>query len=490
MLEFADKLAQMERRLDRFLPAPTSRRSAASVEHKSAGATFQTLCDIDDRLVAAGHHPLLGWWKCELERFYDHPTALAAVYRVGRGGAKSNTSVKVGCNEILNGSFAIPSGEIHYWAQVSDSKEEAKERLRLYESFFQALGIEFQAAGDSIIIPSLHRGVRVFACQIGAVSGFRCIGYSADEAAKWENRDHSANPAEEVIVSIGAMTVTHPGARSLIISSPWGTDDYHYELFEKGDTIDQVVASAPSWVANPSITREQCLKLAKGDEKILVREYEAIPGATVSRALDAAHVANAFEMPHAAKTGRSFLCIDASSLRGDAFAWCAGYESATGLAIAEVNGIEDAVLTGIKMGEVVAQIAVRAKEWGTDVVFGDQREEAGLQELFAQHGISLVTIAWTDTSKHDAFTLLRRLMKDGQLSFADHDKLKQQAIACKLQLMPSGRNKYATNGLDYLSAVVTLMHAVNAGDISLAPLAQIMVSPASMVKRYVSALNV
>jgi hypothetical protein len=211
---------------------------------------------MDAKLVAAGHHPLLDWWKAELERFYEHPTARAGVYRVGRGGAKSSTSVKVGCNEILNGDFQIPPGEIHYWAQVSESKAEAEQRIRLYKSFFEALGVEHEPKTDTIILPQLRRGVRVFACQIGAVSGFRCIGYSADEAAKWENRDHSANPAEEVIVSMGAMTITHPKARSLVISSPWGTDDYHYELFERGNTSDQVVASAATWVTNPSVTRE------------------------------------------------------------------------------------------------------------------------------------------------------------------------------------------------------------------------------------------
>lgn len=458
-------------------------------EPVGVGSSFETLLTMDAKLAASGHHPLLDWWKAELARFYAHPTALAAVYRVGRGGAKSNTSVKVGCNEILNGRFAIPAGEIHYWAQVSESKEEAKERLRLYESFFEALRVEFQAAGDSIIIPSLKRGVRVFACQIGAVSGFRCIGYSADEAAKWENSNHSANPAQEVISSIEAMTITHPGVRSLIISSPWGIDDYHYDLFEKGDTAEQVVASAPSWVANPSITREQCLIKAKGDEKILIREYEAIPGATISKALDAAHVTAAFDVPQSPKVGCSFLCIDASSLRGDAFAWCAGYESAKGLVIGEVDGIEDAVLANIKMGEVVERIAARARAWGTDVVFGDQREEAGLDTLFSQHGITFVPYAWTDTSKHDAFTLLRRILKDGQLSLCEHDKLLQQAKGCKLHLMPSGRNKYATNGLDYLSTIITLMHAVNDGQISVVPVREVSFDSVKLVRPYISVLN-
>lgn len=439
--------------------------------------------------MTSGHHPLLDWWKAELERFYAHPTARSAVYRVGRGGAKSSTSVKVGCNEILNGDFQIPPGEIHFWAQVSESKAEAEQRIRLYRSFFEALEVEHEAKADTIILPQLRRGVRVFACQIGAVSGFRCIGYSADEAAKWENRDHSANPAQEVIVSMGAMTITHPKARSLVISSPWGTDDYHYELFERGEDERQVVASAATWITNPSVTREQCLEAAKGDEKVLVREYEAIPGATISRALDPAHVDQAFEVLQTPKVGSPFLCIDASSLRGDGFAWIAGYEASSGLVIGEVDGIDDAVLTGIKMGEVVERVASRAKAWGTTVIFGDQREEAGLSELFAQNGITLVTIAWSETSKHDAFTLLRRLMKDEQISLCDHDGLRHEAKGCKCQLMPSGRHKYSTNGLDYLSALVTLAHAVNENHITVRSIPTVQVDARQMVRPYVSPLS-
>jgi hypothetical protein len=194
-------------------------------------------------------------------------------------------------------------------------------------------------------------------------------------------------------------------------------------------------------------------------------------------------------VPQAPRTGRSFICIDASSLRGDSFAWLGGYESSSGLVIGEVDGIDDAVLTGIKMDDVVSQVAARAKAWGTDVVFGDQREEAGLAALFAQHGISLVTIAWTDTSKHDAFTLLRRLMKDEQLSLCEHEKLQHEAKSCKVQLMPSGRHKYGTNGLDYLSSLITLMHAVNNGQVEVAKLPDRKREPGQHVHRYDSPMN-
>ena len=461
MLEFLDKLAQMERRIDRYLPA-TSPQSERLVE--TSGATFESLLEIDAKLVAAGHYPLLDWWRDRLEEFYNHPTATSLIGRVGRGGAKSSTSVKVGVNEILNGSFEVPPGEIHYWAQVSESKPEAEQRIRLYRSFFEALGIEHEPTADQIIIPSLRRGVRVFACQIGSVSGFRCIGYAADEAAKWENRDHSANPAKEVIASIEAMTITHPGTRSLVISSPWGIDDYHYELFERGNTEEQIVVSAPTWVANPTVTKERCLTLAKGDDKILDREYGAVPGGTVTSALDPIDVKAAFgtRLSHSVR-GNSCVCIDASSLRGDAFAWLVATECLDGIKITLVDGVEGEDLRSHKMQEVVDKITSCAAKNNAEQVFGDQRESASLSSMFGAAGLGYTPYDWNQTSKDLAFQLLRRLLRERRIEFCEHPKLRNQLRDVKARLVPSGKTTYATNGLDYLSAVVTLMHALLEG---------------------------
>lgn len=442
-------------------------KSAQSTESKPLGAcaTFETLCVMDDRLAAAGHHPLLGWWREQLGTFYASSTALSFVGRVGRGGAKSNTSVKIGCNEILHGNFEVPPGEIHYWAQVSESKPEAAQRLRLYDSFFTALGVEHQTTTEEIIIPSLRRGVRVFACTIGAVSGFRCIGYAADEAAKWENRDHSANPAQEVIVSIEAMTVTHPGARSLIISSPWGIDDYHYELFERGTNENQITAQAPTWVANPSVTREQCLAKAKGDEKILEREYGAVPGGTVTSALDPIDLKQAFlTRLNSSGNGRVAIAIDASSLRGDAFAWLVAEECDDGIRVKLVEAIEGEGLREHTMGDVVDIVAKTATDNGARQIFGDQRESASLVSLFGDAGFGFTPFDWSNSSKDEAFQLLRRLLRERRLELCDHPKLRNEMRDVKARLAPSGLTTYATNGLDYLSALITLMHAVIAGD--------------------------
>lgn len=428
-------------------------------------ATFDTLLAIDARLVKAGHHPLTAWWKEQLHRFYSHPTARSLVARVGRGGAKSHTSVKVGLNELLNGSWRVPPGEVHYWAQVSESKPEAAERLRLYESALTGLGIDFTKAGDALIVPSLRRGVRVMACQIGAVSGFRTFGYAADEAAKWENADHSANPAAEVCASLDATSIVYPSARSLIISSPWGSEDLHAVLFARGDTSDQLTVHAESWVANPSITREICLAKSRGDERIFAREYAAIPGATVSQALDNEDVLAAFELNFTGYRSGPWCAIDASSLRGDSFAVAFGAVTPSGLAVNHIHGWGGEELRRVTMESIVKDISDACHSRGIRYVYGDQREEQGLRSLFSQQKIMFTSFAWTETSKDEAFMLLRRLLRERQLALCPNDTLRREMLACKALLRPSGKTHYATNGLDSMSAIVTLMHAALANHV-------------------------
>lgn len=422
-------------------------------------ATYASLMVLDARLVAAGHHPLTPWWAKQLKRFYGHRTAKNFVARVGRGGAKSHTSVKVGVNELLNGDWRIPPGEIHYWCQVSENKSEASERLRLYQSFFTALGVEHHVQGDAIMLPSLRRGVRVLACQIGAVSGFRCFGYCADEAAKWENSDHSANPAQEVCASLDAMTVTHPSARTLVISSPWGLVDFHYTLVERGNTSDQVVAIAPSWVANPSITEEVCWSKAKGDRRIFLREYKAEPGGTVSQALDAADIEAAFTVPPPKHRGAAFCSIDASSMKGDEFGLILGYESGGIIRVDEIDAYDDSYFSRHTFEQLVKDISDRCKLIGTTTVVGDQREQAGLDALFRQNGLSFVPTAWSETNKEQAFTLLRRLLADHRVSIVKHEGMRKEMLQCKAVLTPSGRTQYKTSGLDYLSSLLSLVMA-------------------------------
>jgi hypothetical protein len=196
-------------------------------------ATYETFTNLRERLANAGFPPGLPWWNEQAERFYSSGAKRFAA-RVGRGGAKSTNNVDFGINETIFGDWVIPEGEVHFFAYVSQNKSEAGQRLRQIAARLRALKIPFDQSGDEIALRDLPRGFRVFGCQVGAVSGFRCFGFAADELAKWSNADHSVNPAPEVIASLRAMTVTHPGAHEFFVSSPLGVTDLHYEIIERG----------------------------------------------------------------------------------------------------------------------------------------------------------------------------------------------------------------------------------------------------------------
>ncbi len=432
-------------------------------------SVFTQLLEMDATLVASGMFGLTPFWRKTLERWYSHPTAKTLVARVGRGGAKSHTAVKVAVAEILFGDWQVPAGEVHYFAFVSLNKDEAFQRLTLIKRILTVLGVAFEAGGDAIVLPDLQLGFRVFACQIGAVSGFRCVGYSADECAKWENADHSANPAQEVCVSLDSMCITRPNARRLIISSPWGELDFHYELFGRGEQRDQVVAYGTSWDANPGITRQQCEDASRGDAKVFAREYQGIPGGTSSAAFDSSDVEAMFEQDDPIIGQRGFVAIDSSSLKNDGFGFIAGKYGACGLHVSIVTEFTAKELKGNDLGKkfqfVVDRVSHVAHGFGASVIFGDQHEAAGLSALFAQKHLTLKSYDWSLSSKEAAFSLLRRLMSEDQISSVTSKKFHDEIVGCQAILTPSGRTQYPTNGKDLLSALLTLAHAIVDGQI-------------------------
>jgi hypothetical protein len=421
------------------------------------GATFADLLAVDAQLVKAGHHPLTPFWGAELERFYSGE-ARTFVGRVGRGGAKSHTSAKVALTETLFGQWSIPPGERHYWAFVSTNKDEAAQRLLLLQSFLRALKVEFDTNGDTIALRSMPRGFRVFAAQVGAVSGFRCYGFSADELAKWQSGSDYSNPAQEVCASLNAMTVTHPGARRLLVSSPFALDDYHAEAFNRGNSDDQCVAFAPTWIANPSLT-EAATRKTETDPRIWAREYAAEPGNTESQALDADDIAAAFALAAPARLPRArFIVLDPADLRGsgDRFTYAIGHEHYDGsLAIKDVNGSN-----AVKFDQMVDTIVRLARDHSITRIFSDQREAMGLASRFEKEGFTFTAYNWTEPSKHEAVTLLRRAMRERKLALTEHTDLRRELLGLKSRLTPGGRELFPLNGRDFAALLVTIMHGV------------------------------
>lgn len=428
----------------------------------SAALPFLARVDAMDRaLVAAGFKPVSPWWREQIGRFIRSGRR-RWVIRAGRRAGKSSTLARLAVAHALWGSWFVPPGDVGVVAFVSVDRDEASARLRTIREILQTLGVAFDERGEEIELRDRRVVFKVVTCSIRSV-GFTSIAIFCDEMAKWESRDDKSNPAREVMASVRPTMATQPAAFEVCSSSPWGTDDYHAELFEQGDTAQQLTSFAPTWVANPSPeTTEEKTREAEPDERIWSREYAAEPGVTLSAALDPADTAASFRMDPRGLRIASFLAIDASSLRGDSFTYVAGHETDAGeMQVTEIRGWEGEELRSASLESIVDVIAARAKVFGVRRVFGDQRESAGLEALFARRSLVFESIAWSQSSKDGAVMLLRRLMRERRLCLVEHTTLRRELLTMKARLMPSGLTRYQTNGLDYASALITVMHAAN-----------------------------
>jgi len=361
-----------------------------------------------------------------LERLYSSgKTNLVA--RVGRGGCKSHTSTKVATNEVLFGDWRVPRGEVHYWAFVSARKDEAEQRVVLIESFLRVLGVKFEAKGNTITLKDRPRGFKVFACNVGAVSGFRCIGYSADELAKWNVE--GVNPSAEVCASLNAMTVTHPGSKRLLISSPLGMTDYHATRFERGDDETQMVARAATWEANPSVTEEQTHEL-EPDDRVWSREYAAVPGSGITDDWFGAGVGLSAtkEVPPWKPWMRTWIALDPAFAQ-DRFGWavCTSIQAASGrlTTIHEVGSWKPDRSPGEMAARVRSELCAKygVGEDDTKRVFTDQYEGYSFTELARREGLFCEVVPWTggagETSKATRFKNVRMAMLSGEFRMPD-----------------------------------------------------------------------
>jgi hypothetical protein len=425
-------------------------------------ATFETLLRIDAALVTAGHPPLTDWWKTQLERFYSHPTARALVARVGRGGVKSHTSAKVGLNETIFGDWRVPLGERHFWAFVSISKDEAAQRLQLLGSFLRSLAIEFDVSGDEIALRETPRGFRVFAAVIGAVSGFRSYGYSIDELAKLRSAERFSDPAPEVCASLNAMTVTHDGARRLLISSPVSLVDYHCKRYEIGDTDAQLTCQAPTWIANPSLSEEQTHVL-EPDDRIWRREYQATPQAAALAAFDVGAVDRAFAWNLAsARGGARVGIIDASSGKKDSWTWavCAWREldGMRRLVFDKVGSFGGRFWEQLSGDKIVAVVSDEFKSNGVTSVHGDQRESLMLSAAFRRNGLRFYEHPWTAPSKERSVGQLRRWLADGLIVLPVNEDLRAELLSFEEKSTQSGGFTFGARGNghdDYVALLLT-----------------------------------
>lgn len=395
--------------------------------------------------------------------------------RVGRRGLKSTSAALIAIHEAAFGGheeFLLP-GERGLIAVISKDTAGSEVVARFADLHAQALGLATRWTSQGAIrileIDGLHFGIACFACNVTAPRGFAMPVVIADEIALWSSDRLGANPDAEVLAAVKPAMAQFAAPKLVAISSPFGVTGAHYENVEQnlGDSAapDVLAVHGPTWIWNPAITEAQTHKLER-DPSRHAREYGAVPAETESSAFDLSDIEAAFALAPTApeRQGRAFVLTDASSLRGDGFAYAFGVELADGsVQLKHIDAFEGAALHDLDMSDVVQSIARQAKPFKARRVFGDQRESASLKVLFGQQGCQFKDFAWSARSKDLAVQLLRRMLRERKLILPPHDELRREMVELQARLQPSGVIQYETNGRDYVALLLTLAHAIEAG---------------------------
>ena len=426
------------------------------------GGPLAHLDRLELALASEGFPAMSPWWYETITSFYErHVRQL--VLRVGRRGGKSSSLCRIAVLEALFGEHEIPPGDVGVVAIVSVSMREATERLRTIRAILDAFDIGYDKKVTSEIrLTGKPVVFRIFAATQGAVSGFTAICIICDEVSKWMNEDTGANPAAEVLAAIRPTMATMPNAKIFLSSSPLGMADAHAEAFAVGATSFQLVAHAPTWIANPTVTEDETHRL-EPDERIWKREYAAIPQYAVLGAFDPEDIARAFLVRDPGLAGHNVLVNDVSSGKKDSWTWgvCRWETPETGdpfVRFTLVDGIHGAFWKTEHGPEVVAKIAAVAKANDALTVHGDQREEFMVTGAFNENGLGYFPHPWTATSKPEAVQVVRRWLREGTLVLSPHEPMRKEMLAFEERVTPAGGITFGARGTghdDYVALLIT-----------------------------------
>lgn len=202
--------------------------------------------------------------------------------RGGRRTGKSMTMCVFALHEALYGSY-MPTADTSTFMFLSAQKPQAYERINVIRGFCNVLKLPKEIADvrtHEVRFPKLNRQIVAIAANPQAVVSYTCFGVICDEMALWGNTaagaDADTAKPEVILEQLKPTRITHKNAWLIGISAPWSTLDLHYEHVEKGTDAHQLVWHSPTWIANPTVTKEET-HAEERDEIKWRRQYAAIP---------------------------------------------------------------------------------------------------------------------------------------------------------------------------------------------------------------------
>ncbi len=396
---------------------------------------------LDKALVAAGFPATSPWWRDTLERFYTSGRR-QLICRAGRRAGKSSTLCRLAVVEGVFGGHKVPPGDVGVVAFVSTTRDEASSRLRTIKAILDVLGTKYRERGDTIELADAAVMFRVFTASVAGVVGFTSVAAICDELCRWKDSDTGANPATEVLASLRPTMATQPHARIILSSSPLGTQDAHYDAFEAGDTAFQLTASAPTWVANPTLTEADTHAL-EPDEDVWRREYAAIPQSEAETsfftAADVDRATRKAPVELGPEPGVMYVAAMDPATRGDAWTLAVGgIREGKVRSVVLVREWRGSRQVPLSPRAVLAEVAGILRPYGLDYVWTDQASGDALRDLGTAVDLAICIEPTTAANKLPLYENLKTRIAAGEVELPPDPQVRADILSVRRRITRVG----------------------------------------------------
>jgi hypothetical protein len=431
--------------LGRVRYRPKTESTDTSAPARTLVGCFQWL---EERLSAAGWPRTSPWWQERVQGFLEG-SKRQAVFRVGRRGGKTTTMCRMGLVLTLWGGHVVPPGDIGWLVVVSLKREFAEDVVQVMTRILDAVGIRhdpLQGDARGMRIPGTRYGIRVLTASVGGVVSMTTVCAICDEIARWKDSETLVNPATQVLASLRPTMATQPKARMVLISSPLGLLDAHAAEFERGNTDHQMVAHAPTWIANPTLT-EEWTRADEPNEDMWRREYAAIPieglvSSLISPASIDACTRKGGPVTVPREEGVSYVAAMDPAMRGNG--WTLGIMGRRILAgvprrsLVHVREWRGSSSSPLDPRRVLSEICTELLAYNLGCIWTDQREYDSLRAIGDGLGIILQQDVMTAGLKEERAIALERALATGELELPEHAVLRRDLLGVTRAVTANG----------------------------------------------------
>jgi hypothetical protein len=226
------------------------------------------------------------WWGLRGATWQEDPCSIL-INCSGRRGFKTAIDAEIVGYEVAWGEHErhAPPGTRIYFTTVCPDQRQSREAVRAqravlerYARFGLTCELRDPSGITEIVVrdprSSVEKVVTIMTASDTSLRGFAIAVLVLDEFGFFPTEDRLATTDKAILRAGRAAQAQFPAAKLVISSSPGPAEGTFFDMVTK-PPAEALLVRAPSWLMNPEISEEHCLKLAGGDQRTFDQEFRA-----------------------------------------------------------------------------------------------------------------------------------------------------------------------------------------------------------------------